>query len=202
MMNDEYYQSAIARGRQLYEKQADPECLVDGPAPDMRSAYKMVTGTSDRVDQTVADVRHPLARENIATTNLLWVEVSSRRKNAKYDTLCRTIVHAKSGALILMEIKRIGSFGTRQVHTHVLWQATVVVITVSASVEYLNSKHSTRLKTMPRIHPVNKIKETSFSPNKLETNITTPVSQTYKHFQRKDHQPSNANHQQFRAINN
>lgn len=122
----------------------------------MRAAYKIVTGTSDRVDQTVEDVSHPLARENIVKTNLPWVEVSSRRKNAKHDTLCRTIVHAKSGALILMEIKkdRDGNLHVDQLRpSEIMWQsfAMVVVITVSASVEYLNSKHSTRIKAMPRI---------------------------------------------------
>lgn len=72
----------------------------------MRAAYKIVTGTSDRVDRSVENVSHPLARENIVTTNLPWVEVSSRRKNAIHNTLCRTIVHAKSGASILMEIEK------------------------------------------------------------------------------------------------
>lgn len=125
-MNDEYYQSAIARGRQLYEKQVDPEWLVDGPAPDMRAAYKIVTSTSDRVDRTREDVSHPLARENMVTTNLPWVEVSSRRKNAKHDTLCRTIVHAKSSALILMEIKkdRDGNSPVDQLRpSEIMWQS-------------------------------------------------------------------------------
>lgn len=125
-MNDEYYRSAIARGRRLYEKQVNSEWLVDGPASDMRAAYKIVTGTSDRVDRTIEDVSHPLARENIVTTNLPWVEVSSRRKNAKHDTLCRTIVHAKSGALILMEIKkdRDGNLPVDQLKpSEIMWQS-------------------------------------------------------------------------------
>lgn len=125
-MNDEYYRSAIARGHRLYDKQVDPEWLVDGPAPDMRAAYKIVTGTSHRVDRTVEDVSHPLARENIVTTNLPWVEVSSRRKNVNHDTLCRTIVHSKSGALILMEIRkdRDGNLPINQLRpSEIMWQS-------------------------------------------------------------------------------
>lgn len=57
----------------------------------MRAAYTIVTGTSDRVDWTVEDVSHPVARENIVTTNIPWVEVSSRRNNAKCNTEKRKI---------------------------------------------------------------------------------------------------------------
>lgn len=58
VMDDQYYQRAIARGRRLYQQQIDPAHFV-GPAPDIRAAYKVQMGKSNPANQNFNDVEHP-----------------------------------------------------------------------------------------------------------------------------------------------
>lgn len=98
-MENEYKQ-AIADGRELYSRQKDKSILVNSIARDMRAAYNV---DSNRVDEDDINKIIPVLRsENIETSELKWVEVTSRRRGV--DATCRTRVHAKSGALIIADI--------------------------------------------------------------------------------------------------
>lgn len=70
----------------------------------MRAAYN--AGTVDAGRRHVNKIEQALARENIPANDLKWVELSSQRVHAEHDTLCRALVHSKSGALIPRDIKK------------------------------------------------------------------------------------------------
>lgn len=96
------YKKAIEKGSKLRVQQKEMVWSTDGPARDMQASYTVNTG---KVKKSHVDKIAPLlASENIPAKVPIWVDIKSRRKKAESMSLTR--VHAKSGALIVVEVDK------------------------------------------------------------------------------------------------